>query len=278
MTRTLAAFILTIFSVTTSPPALTQAEARIRISLGAAPEEAEETSEREKALAPGRELRERQKLQLAGLVAASPTPSPLASASPSVAETPVPMAAPLPKDYGKVIGQGAGQPPTATPNEAPSPPPSVLPSDSPSPALSPLPNGSPQPNRSLTQAERAMLLSEFKKAQRSELKGIQHRQSVEMTELAASQKARYNEWNEAEKAARRKYFSENTKGADRRAYVQDFSKRRDDFLKLMAQEKTARAAENTARVEALKLDHAGKLKEFQEFLSKGERPPSHLWP
>ncbi len=173
--------------------------------------------------------------------------------------------------HSEVVGQQPGE-------VAPSAAPDFSPTAEASPLVSPLPNGSPQPNRSLTQAERAMLISELQRAQRSEYRSIEHRFKLEIKEMLASQKARFREWNETEKIARRKFFSENEKGPERRTYIQDFQKRRNDFIQLMADEKARRTAEQGARLESLRLDHSSKLKEFREFISRGERPPQSLWP
>jgi hypothetical protein len=130
----------------------------------------------------------------------------------------------------------------------------------------------------MTQAERALLLSEFTRHQRMELQALRHQQSRNSEELRASQTARQREWEENEKVARRKFFAENPKGPDRRAYILDFNKRRKDLQTLMKQEKTARDAEHDARLGSMKADQQVKLKEFKEFLSRGERPPESLWP
>jgi hypothetical protein len=181
-------------------------------------------------------------------------PQPTAIPSPSQKATPIPLDTPLaPPDLRPVMA-GTG----------PSPTPSIT--------------TSATPERAMTQAERALLLSEFTRHQRMELQALRHQQSRNSEELRASQKARQREWEENEKVARRKFFAENPKGPDRRAYILDFNKRRKDLQTLMKQEKTARDAEHDARLGSMKADQQVKLKEFKEFLSRGERPPESLWP
>jgi hypothetical protein len=145
------------------------------------------------------------------------------------------------------------------------------------PAPSPAPAATVGPE-TIAPAEGKRLLSEFQRAQKSELKALVHRHDLEQKELKASQAARQNEWDRQEKAARHKFFSENPRGPDRRAYIKDFLIRGKTFRQMLKDEKTQRTEEQKARLKAMREDQAQRLKEFKEALGRNERPPARLWP
>lgn len=160
---------------------------------------------------------------------------------------------------------------SVTPSAGVSPKTSTEPA--PSPSASPSPSAAP-----LTTAESRQLLAEFNRAQSNELAALKHRQEMELQELKAAQGARRKEWEEKEKAARRQFFSEHSKGPERRAYIKDFIERRNAFLQVLKDEKAQRQKSFEVRLQSVKEDQAGKLKEFQEYLGRQERPPTRLWP
>jgi hypothetical protein len=168
-----------------------------------------------------------------------------------------------------------------------SPSPSVIPSDEPSSAVSPvlfpprspaIPTHTPTVSPSVTPSEAKTLLRQYNKAQDNEMAALKHRHKSEMKELRAAHKAQLNEWEAKERQARHKYFADHKSGPDRRAYVQDYLHRREVLLKIQSDDEDRRTQEQSVRLDSLKNDQAQRLKEFQDFLSRGDRPPAQLWP
>jgi len=148
----------------------------------------------------------------------------------------------------------------------------------PPPVPSPNPSPDPSPLATVTPAEGKRLMSEFVKAQRTQLKAADHRQDLELKELSASHKARIKEWDSREKGLRRAFFKEHSTGPERRTYVQDFIKRRKAFRVGIAEERSTKVKDHELRRQQLREDHVAKLKEFEAILKRGERPPERLWP
>ena len=130
----------------------------------------------------------------------------------------------------------------------------------------------------LPPAAAKQMLTEFQRAQNSELKALEHRNKMELKELKAAHAARQKEWEHKEKELRHKFFAEHANGPDRRAYIQDFLGRHKIFLQLLNDERTQHAHEQEVRYNSLREDQVSRLKEFQEMLNRGERPPTRLWP
>ncbi len=168
--------------------------------------------------------------------------------------------------------------PVTSPSTSPSASPSATsPSAVPTPVVSFGPSPSPRPLL-ISPAEASKILKEFTRALRSEAKALAHRQKFDLKELKASQAARLREWESSERKARHRFFAENKVPAERRVYVRDFVARRKALLQMMKDERKARERERDSRLSALKQDQASRLKEFQSYLSRGERPPEQLWP
>lgn len=142
-----------------------------------------------------------------------------------------------------------------------------------SPAPSPLAEAAP-----LTDKERKELRREFDRAQATQLKALDHRHKAELRELDAAQKARFSEWQEKEREARRAYFKEHEKGPERREYIRGLQARRLEFVGELKAEREKRKAEQNERRSALVVQQKQNRAAFQEALAKGERPPANLWP
>lgn len=182
----------------------------------------------------------------------------------------------------------------AAPEGQNSPAPSVAPSSQPSPLtvikpvpysgerrvsgpiFTPNPQATAQPPISPKDAKK--LESEFLKAQRNELKALEHRQKIEMQNLKAEQKNRRNAFEKTEQGKRHQFFVDHPNGPDRRAYIQDFMARRQVMLNIQGDERNERQREQRAAHQALKDDQQVRLQEFQDFLRHGQRPPDRLWP
>lgn len=165
---------------------------------------------------------------------------------------------------------------SSTPSPSPSPSPSVptlFPPRSPA-----IPTSTPTVSPSVTPSESKTLLKQFSKAQDNEMSALKHRQKSELKELKAAHRAQLNEWEAKEKDARHKYFADHKSGPDRRAYIQDYTHRREILLKIQSDDEDRRNQEQSARQDSLKNDHAQRLKDFQSYLDRGQRPPAQLWP
>ena len=138
---------------------------------------------------------------------------------------------------------------------------------------SPVPSATP-----LTEAESRTLMREFVRAQRSEVKALEHRQRTELTELKQSQKVTRKEWEQREKTARHKFFEENEKGPERRVYVKAFLKRGDDFRAAQKSELNERKKQHAQALSDLKAAQAKRLKEVEGLLRQHIRPAESLWP
>jgi hypothetical protein len=130
----------------------------------------------------------------------------------------------------------------------------------------------------MSKSDQRSLLNEFQKAQRSEAAALEHRQGLELKELKASQAARLKEWEAQDHEARRKYFQDHPKGEEKRAWIRDSRERHKALLSLYTEERNQRTHDFEVRRKSVKDDQAAKLKEFQEYLKKGEKPPQRLWP
>jgi hypothetical protein len=122
------------------------------------------------------------------------------------------------------------------------------------------------------------LFSDFARAQKKEVLDLDKKNQAERRDLESNQNARRKVWENQERDARHKFFDEHPLGPDRRAYVKDFISRRNVFLKLLADERTQRIHDQDVTMNALKQDQVVKLREFQEFINRGDRPPQRLWP
>lgn len=134
------------------------------------------------------------------------------------------------------------------------------------------------PTPKWVQSDPAMISMEFVRAQKTELKALEHRQRFELKELKASQDARMKEWKKGEDEARHKFFDEHPKGQDRRIYIQDFMQRREALKKLFVEERIQRTHEQESKTSVLRQEQDLKLKDFKKSMEKGEKPVGDLWP
>jgi hypothetical protein len=146
-----------------------------------------------------------------------------------------------------------------------------------SPAIPPA-SPSPSPSPFLTSSEVKGLGRQFKKAQDNEYSALKHRQKMEFKELKAAHKAQLSEWESKERDARHKFFAEHKSGPERRTYIQDYTRRREVLLKIQSDEEDRRSREQSVRLDSLKSEQGERLKEFQSYLDRKERPPASLWP
>jgi hypothetical protein len=135
----------------------------------------------------------------------------------------------------------------------------------------------PKPSE-LSVIEVKKLHFEFTKAQKTEIKALEHQHKMEIDELKASQRARLREWEQHEKEALKEFTAKKPKGPEMRDYIKDRKERRNALLKLQQDEMDKKRTEHSNSINQIKYDHTNKLKEFMEHLSRKEKPPENLWP
>ena len=93
--------------------------------------------------------------------------------------------------------------------------------------------------------------------------------------LSTAQKNAYRDWSANEKTLRRKFFTENLKGALRREYVRDFLKRRESLVQSQRDELAALKKKNEN--EMADLDRGAKEKRLEaEAYFREKRKPAFL--
>lgn len=101
---------------------------------------------------------------------------------------------------------------------------------------------------------------------------------MELAAVDSAQAAAFKEWWAKQVEERRTFFKSAHSGKEKRAYMKELKSQREGFLSLQSDELTRRKTEQKARLEAERDAQALQLKEFREFLNRGEVPPEKLWP
>ena len=124
--------------------------------------------------------------------------------------------------------------------------------------------------------EAKKLRREFQKKLRLEREAyiLSERQAWKQSELG--RQSSYKEWIEKEKQERRKFFEDNPKGSDRRHYVKEMMKRRDDFLKTQRQESQAQKQSLKDKRKVFESEQKKRRIEYNGYLDRLQRPPSQM--
>jgi hypothetical protein len=125
---------------------------------------------------------------------------------------------------------------------------------------------------------KAALQREFERAQAKAMSSLLSKQKRETDAMKVAQKARRKEWIEKEKTARHAFLAEKHKGPEIRVYMRDYQSRLKELDRSLAEERALRLKENEARFDEEKRTQASRRKDFQDALSRGERPSQDLWP
>ncbi len=126
--------------------------------------------------------------------------------------------------------------------------------------------------------EEKSLSQEFLIAQKNEFKSWTLQQKLEWKTFKTEQESQRKNWELQEKINRRQFFLDHLKGAERRQFIQEFLKRRQDFLTALAQEKNKKAQEQVAQMNAFQNHQKMKWNQFQESIQQHHRPHRTLWP
>jgi len=81
----------------------------------------------------------------------------------------------------------------------------------------------------ISREEKAKIYADFKRKLAEEEKQFENQEKNKRRDLVRMQNDRRREWEANEKRSRRAYFEKHTSGPERRAYVQDFVKRKKEF-------------------------------------------------
>jgi hypothetical protein len=169
----------------------------------------------------------------------------------------------------------AGETPSSVPSSGSSPgaPPSASPS-----LIAPGEEQAPAAVPPLSDSEVAELRRRFEEAQAVALKAQEHRQRLELKEFDKKQKKAWKEWNAEEKRKRREFFRDHVKGPHRRAYVQEFLRRREAHLGEAKKSREAKRVEHSEERKKLLESQGAARKSVESFLDRKEQPPVLLWP
>ena len=126
--------------------------------------------------------------------------------------------------------------------------------------------------------QKTKLLSEFKKALNNEEKSVQHQDRSEMKEFNAAQSLKIKNWREHERSVRKSFFESHQSGPDRRKFVQDYIKRKEQFDLANKNDQIASKKASKEKLENLKKQQAERLIQFQKQLEENHTPDVSLWP
>lgn len=104
----------------------------------------------------------------------------------------------------------------------------------------------------------------LRKDQKLDLKVFIHLQKSELSGFRAAQEIELKEWENGEKKKRHKFFEDHPAGAERRSYIQDFIKRRDDLHRQIAFDKAQKIKEQNAKLKSFREEQDEKLKKLLE--------------
>jgi hypothetical protein len=140
------------------------------------------------------------------------------------------------------------------------------------------PSATPVASVSLTDDEKKKLMTEFKKALGQQKASLAHQERSAFRELAVAQKQKLKRWREDQKRQRKQFFDLHKSGPERREYVQNYLKKKEEFeLSLKSELEQTRKAwaekNQEQRTEQKVLEE-----KFLQTLSQGQRPGPEFWP
>ncbi|MEO5969135.1 MAG: hypothetical protein ABIQ95_04345 [Bdellovibrionia bacterium] len=106
------------------------------------------------------------------------------------------------------------------------------------------------------------------KDQKLDLKVFNHLQKSEYKGFRAAQETQLKEWEAHESKERHKFFGEHETGTERRTYVQDFMKRREDLLRQISEDKAKKIVEQNAKLKTFRDGQEEKIKQLSEKLKE----------
>ncbi len=124
----------------------------------------------------------------------------------------------------------------------------------------------------VTEAEKKKILEALKQRFLKEEKDLESTGKIQKKDLVRAQNERKKEWRENERKSRRAFFEAHGSGPERRAYVQDFVKRREAYDHREKVEWTDFKRHQKEAREALENSHRELARKVNEALTRGQRP------
>ncbi len=148
------------------------------------------------------------------------------------------------------------------------------------PVASATPNATPSatPMAALTEDEKKKLSVEFKKALNQQRAAMAHQERSAIRELQVAQNQKQKRWREDQKIARRQFFDQHMSGPERREYVQNYLKKKQDFENTLKNELTETKKNWSQKNQLMKQHQKTAEEKFNEALKQGQRPSLELWP
>lgn len=157
------------------------------------------------------------------------------------------------------------------------PAPSVAPSVTAAPVATPAPSASGESRVPITAADARKLFQRFQTALKLELRTRETEDAQEYRAFKTKQAQELRRWKESENDARKRFFEANLASPDRRAYMHGRGDRYKDYLAAQAQSRADLLKLQEERMRGLKSQQLVRAREFQEFLTRNEKPPAWLW-
>lgn len=136
---------------------------------------------------------------------------------------------------------------------------------------------SPASRIPITAADARKLFTDFQTALRKELKAQERVNADEYKAFKVNQARELKRWKEEENRARKQFFSTHSSSAERRVYMHDRNRRYDEYVKAQAQARTDYQKLQEEKMRGFKSQQMVRVREFQDFLTRNEKPPAWLW-
>ncbi len=111
-------------------------------------------------------------------------------------------------------------------------------------------------------------MKSLRKDQKLDLKVFIHLQKSELSGFRATQEIDLKEWEAGEKKKRHRFFEDHMAGAERRSYIQDFIRRRDDLHRQIAFDKAQKIKDQNSKLKSFREEQDEKVKKLLEQLKK----------
>ncbi|MFZ9594541.1 MAG: hypothetical protein ACO3A2_00490 [Bdellovibrionia bacterium] len=112
------------------------------------------------------------------------------------------------------------------------------------------------------QAHENYFYKEFTKTQRIEFRALEHQQKLDWKEFKTLLERKQKEWEAHEKKQRKQYFTDHPQWSERRVYIQDFLKRREEFRKSLDAERAEKLQDQRVALKTFREGQDDRLKRW----------------
>jgi len=130
----------------------------------------------------------------------------------------------------------------------------------------------------ISAAEGKALLKKLVALQGEEIRARERLYQSDLKQLKVSQKEGLYAWEASEKEARHLFFKDHQNGPERRTYIQDFLKRREQFIHERGAEKEQLKRDLEEDILGLKAIHSENLIRAKTTIESGMMPDEDVWP